>query len=130
VVKDMSTGVIHDEPDRLPDRSGGHGAHHDTATLSRRKEYGVLKALGAKNSHLYRAVLGRAGISIGSVLLAFYSPCYCNLLPMIGINLQLVVSWASFGKVAGYSLVIAMLSAILPIRQIAGLDPVMVFRGR
>jgi ABC-type antimicrobial peptide transport system permease subunit len=32
--------------------------------------------------------------------------------------------------VSGVSLIIAAVSAILPIRQIAGLDPAMVFRGR
>lgn len=103
-----------------------------TATLSRRKEYGVLKALGAKNSHLYRSVLGQAGISIGlgGILGLSFTFLLGNLLPWLGINLPLVVSWASLGKVASVSLVIAMLSAILPIQQIAGLDPAMVFRGK
>ncbi len=103
-----------------------------TATLSRRKEYGVLKALGARNSHLYWAVLWQAGISIGlgGILGLVFTLLLGYLLPLIGINLQLVVSWGSLFKVTGVSLVIALLSAILPIRQIAGLDPVLVFRGK
>ena len=36
-----------------------------TATLARRAEYGVLKALGAHNFDLYRVVLGQAFISVG-----------------------------------------------------------------
>jgi hypothetical protein len=33
-------------------------------------------------------------------------------------------------RVGGLSIVIAGLSAMLPIKQIAGLDPAMVFRGK
>lgn len=103
-----------------------------TATLSRRKEYGVLKALGAKNSHLYRAVLAQAGISIGlgGIIGLLFTLLLGYLLPLIRINLPLIVSWASLGKVASVSLAIGILSAILPIRQIANLDPVMIFRGK
>jgi ABC-type antimicrobial peptide transport system permease subunit len=42
----------------------------------------------------------------------------------------LEVSRASLVKVGSLSLLIAGMAAILPIRQIAGLDPAMVFRGR
>jgi ABC-type antimicrobial peptide transport system permease subunit len=41
-----------------------------------------------------------------------------------------VVSSASLLKVAAFSLIIGALSAVIPIRQIAGLDPAMVFRGK
>jgi putative ABC transport system permease protein len=103
-----------------------------TATLARRAEYGVLKALGAKNRHLYTAVLLQAFMSVAlgfglglalTMLLAFF-------VPRLNLNLALAVSAASLVKVAGMSLLIAGLAAILPIKQIAGLDPVMVFRGK
>jgi ABC-type antimicrobial peptide transport system permease subunit len=50
--------------------------------------------------------------------------------PSTALNLTLVVSSASLIKVGGFSLIIGILSAAIPIRQIAGLDPAMVFRGK
>ncbi len=103
-----------------------------TATLARRKEYGVLKALGAKNNDLYRAVMAQAFLS---VILGFttglaFTLLIANVIPFLGLNLTLEVSGPSLIKVGSVSLVIASLSAFLPIRQIAGLDPAMVFRGK
>jgi putative ABC transport system permease protein len=103
-----------------------------TSTLSRRREYGMLKALGARNSDLYVTVLAQA---ILSVVLGFLFGLALTLLlavviPIFGSNLALEVSRASLLKVGSVSLVIATVSAMLPIRQIAGLDPAMVFRGR
>jgi putative ABC transport system permease protein len=103
-----------------------------TSTLSRRREYGMLKALGARNSDLYLTVLAQA---ILSVTLGFLFGLAITLIlsvaiPVFASNLALEVSLNSLLKVGGVSLVIAALSAMLPIRQIAGLDPAMVFRGR
>jgi len=103
-----------------------------TATLSRRREYGVLKALGARNNHLYQAVLAQALLS---VILGFCVGLAITLLlsfaiPRLGLNLALEINGASLLKVGFVSLVIASFSALLPIRQVAGLDPAMVFRGK
>lgn len=103
-----------------------------TSTLSRRQEYGMLKAVGARNANLYQVVLAQALLSVtlgfffGLAITLFIS----FLIPMAGTNLTLVVSPLSLIKVGSASLMIAALSAMLPIRQIAGLDPAMVFRGR
>jgi putative ABC transport system permease protein len=91
----------------------------------------VLKALGARNGHLYRAVLAQAfysvvlGFALGLALVLLLSVVVSRL----EFNLALQVSGASLLKVSGLSLVIAGFSALLPIKQIAGLDPAMVFRG-
>ena len=103
-----------------------------TSTLSRRREYGMLKALGARTTDLYLTVLAQA---ILSVILGFLFGLVLTLLlsvvvPIFGSNLALEISRASLLKVGSVSLVIAAVSAMLPIRQIAGLDPAMVFRGR
>ena len=103
-----------------------------TATLARRAEYGILKALGARNWNLYQAVLAQAllsvtfGFAIGLAVTFILSA----IVPRLGLSMVLVVSGASLLKVGSLSLVIAGIAAILPIRQIAGLDPAMVFRGR
>lgn len=103
-----------------------------TATLARRAEYGTLKALGARNGDLYRAVLAQAVVSVAlglSLGLAF-TLALSALLPALGSNVALQVSGGSLVQVSIASLIIAGLSALLPIRQIAGLDPATVFRRR
>ncbi len=103
-----------------------------TATLARRAEYGVLKALGARNSHLYRAVIGQALISValGFALGLAFTLLLSALVPRLGLSLALDVRGEALVQAGSVSFIIAALSAILPIRQIAGLDPAMVFRGK
>jgi putative ABC transport system permease protein len=102
-----------------------------TATLSRRKEFGVLKALGAHNRHLYQVVLFQAllSVALGFVIGLAFTLALSALVPYLGLGMVLEVSGFSLLKVSSLSLVIACFAAILPIRQIAGLDPAMVFRG-
>lgn len=102
-----------------------------TATLSRRSEYGVLKALGARNGQLYRAVLAQALISValGFGLGLLFTLLLSLTIPRFGIDLLLVLSSASLLKVLVVSVIIGGLSALLPVKQISGLDPIMVFRG-
>jgi len=101
-----------------------------TATLARRAEYGVLKALGARNGHLYRAVLIQAllSVALGLGLGLAFTLLVAALAPRLSLTLALEVSGASLLKVGSVSLVIAGLAALMPIRQVAGLDPAMVFR--
>jgi len=132
VVKDMSTDVIN-----IMNLIGffiGLGVMAltvYTATLTRRAEYGVLKALGACNRHLYQAVLAQAlfSVAIGFGVGVVFTWLLSAVIPRLGLNLTLIINGESLLKVGAVSLVIASFSALLPIRQIAGLDPAMVFRG-
>ncbi len=101
------------------------------ATLSRRGEYGILKAVGARNRYLYGTVLAQALYSVvGGFALALTITFLLSVaLPNLASTLTLQISGASLLKVSIVSLLIAALSALLPIRQIAGLDPAMVFKG-
>ena len=103
-----------------------------TSTLSRRREYGMLKALGARNVDLYRAVLVQAILSVilGFLFGLVLTLLLATLVPIFGANLLLEISLTSLLKVSSVSILIAMISAIIPIRQIAGLDPALVFRGK
>lgn len=103
-----------------------------TATLARRAEYGVLKAMGARNGHLYRVVLAQAlmSVALGFTLALAFTLILSVLVPRLGLSLTLEVSPESLVKASGVSFVIAALSALLPIKQIAGLDPALVFRGK
>jgi putative ABC transport system permease protein len=103
-----------------------------TSTLSRRREYGMLKALGARNKDLYFTVLAQAIIS---VLLGFifgwaFTWLLSFMIPFTGMPLTMSVDPKSLSKVGSVSILLAGLSAMLPIRQIASLDPAMVFRGK
>jgi len=100
------------------------------ATLARRREYGVLKALGARNRVLYRVVLAQAVLSIaGGFLVALgFTGLLAWAVPRTGLALELSISVASLAKVGLFAAIIAGLAAILPIRQVAGVDPAVVFR--
>jgi putative ABC transport system permease protein len=103
-----------------------------TATLSRRAEYGVLKAIGARNSQLYQAVLAQALISVmlGLTLGLALTLTLQFAVPRLALPLVLATTPASLVRVSAAALLIAGLSAVLPIQQIAGLDPALVFRGK
>jgi putative ABC transport system permease protein len=102
------------------------------STLSLRTEFGLLKALGARNGHLYRVVLAQAvaSVGLGYAVAVALTLALAALLPQLGANLALALGTGALIKALVASLVIAGLSALLPIKQIAGLDPVMVFRGK
>ncbi len=101
------------------------------ATLSRRGEYGILKAIGARNRYLYGTVLAQAlySVVVGFALALTITFLLSVALPNLTSTLTLQINGASLLKVGVVSLVIAALSALLPIRQIAGLDPARVFKG-
>jgi putative ABC transport system permease protein len=100
------------------------------ATLARRREFGVLKALGARNRVLYRVVLAQAGVSvvIGFTVGLAFTALLSLAIQRTDLNLELAITAGSLVKVAGFAVVIAGLAAILPIRQVAGVDPGVVFR--
>ena len=103
-----------------------------TATLARRSEYGVLKAVGARNLDLYRVVAAQALVSVvlGFAVGLAITLGLSVLVPLIEPRLAVEVTRDSVVKVAAFAVVIGVLSALLPVRQIAGLDPVAVFRRR
>lgn len=100
------------------------------ATLARRREYGVLKALGARNRVLYRVVLVQAvlSVAVGFVVGLAFTGLLAFVVPRAGLNLELSIGAASLVKVGLFAAVIAGLAAILPIRQVSGVDPAIVFR--
>jgi putative ABC transport system permease protein len=103
-----------------------------TSTLSRRQEYGMLKALGARNSDLYRTVLAQAlySVTLGLVFGLGVTILLALVLRSFGSNLVFEIRLISLIKVAGVSLLTAGVAAMIPIRQIARLDPARVYRGR
>lgn len=100
------------------------------ATLARRREYGVLKALGTRNRVLYRIVLAQAilSVALGFIAGLAFTGLLAFLVARTDLNLELAITAASLVKVGLLAAVIAGLAAILPIRQVAELGPAIVFR--
>jgi putative ABC transport system permease protein len=100
------------------------------ATMARRREYGVLKAMGVPNSKLYRIVFWQAlvcvalGLALGLAITLLLSV----VIPRFNELLVLSVSPASVLRVALVSVLLAGLAALLPARQLAGLEPVAITR--
>ncbi|MFQ5576294.1 MAG: ABC transporter permease [Anaerolineae bacterium] len=102
-----------------------------TRALSKRQEYGVLKAIGAKNRHLYAVVIAQTflslaigfGLSIGLVWLMGLA------LPQFVPGVHLALTGQSMLRVLLASLFIGVCAALAPTWQMARLDPAQVFRG-
>ena len=100
------------------------------ATLARRRDFGVLKAIGARNRTLYRVVLVQAVLSVvvGFAIGLAFTGLLAFAIARTDLNLELAITAASLVKVGLFAAIIAGLAAILPIRQVAGVDPAVVFR--
>jgi putative ABC transport system permease protein len=101
-----------------------------TATVERRREYGVLKAVGAKNCHLYGLVFQQSlvtalfGLILGIGLAWVAAQGVMNTFPKF-----LVVLQPSFILATGVvGLLMGLLAALLPAYYVGSLDPARVFR--
>ena len=101
-----------------------------SATVERVKEYGVLKAVGASNWHLYWLVAQQGlvtallGVSIGIGLAWLAAQWIMTVYPQFLVIFQpySVVTTAFTGLIMG------LLAALLPARYVGRLDPARVFR--
>jgi putative ABC transport system permease protein len=102
------------------------------ATIARRREYGVLKAMGVRNSRLYQIVVVQAllSVSMGFVAGLGITLLLSAVIPRFNELLVLSLSTSAVLRVAIISTLLAGVAALLPARQIAGLEPVAVIRRR
>jgi putative ABC transport system permease protein len=102
-----------------------------TATVERMREYGVLKAVGAKNRNLYWLVTQQGlvtallGMALGMALAWFVGRWIMSASPkfLLVFEPQAILVTAMTGLAMG------LLAALLPARYVAGPDPAQVFRG-
>ena len=101
-----------------------------TATVERMREYGVLKAVGAKNRQLYGLVIQQGlvtavfGLILGLGLAWLAAQGVMTIFPKFLVVLQL----GSILLTAGVGLLMGLLAALLPARYVGSLDPAQVFR--
>lgn len=102
------------------------------ATLSRRTEYGVLKAIGGRTRDLAAVVLWQTtvGVVLGLGLAIALTLLLSIGAPLIRANLALVVTVGSVAKVLLIGLGVSLVAALVPIAQLSRLDPAAVFRRR
>jgi len=101
------------------------------STLRKRQEYGVLKAIGARNGRLYIVVLAQAALSLtlGFIVAIGLVWSLGQLLPSIVPGMSLTLTQAGVTRVLVASLIIGIAAALAPAWQLARLDPAQVFRG-
>lgn len=100
------------------------------ATVARRREYGVLKALGVGNGRLFQIVLIQALLTVGMGLLAGLgiTLLLSVVIPRFNELMVLSISAGSLLQVTLISTFLAGAAALLPARQLAGLEPVTILR--
>lgn len=102
-----------------------------TATVEKSREYGILKAEGFTNPFLYRVVFeqslitGILGFLLGAGMTILVAPFAQDSVPQFVV----FVRWQDILGVAGVTLLMALAAAYIPIRRIASIDPVTVFKG-
>lgn len=102
-----------------------------TATVEKSREYGILKAEGFTNPFLYRVVFvqsivtGVLGFAAGAGLTVLVAPFAQDAVPQFVV----FVRWQDILGIAGATLLMALIAAYIPIRRLAGIDPVTVFKG-
>jgi putative ABC transport system permease protein len=96
-----------------------------------RPELAVAKALGATNAALYTSVTIQATVITGigvvfAVLIAMVLlPLITGAVPQLALHL----TGSAVGRVVVIGIVVALLAAFIPARQIARVDPLSAFRG-
>jgi len=101
-----------------------------TATVERQKEYGVLKAVGARNRTLYRVVTTQALITagLGSALGVGLAYGASWIIAVLRPEFLVAIEPDAVGWAFLVGFVMALLGATLPVRTIAKLAPAEVFR--
>lgn len=100
-----------------------------TATVERQREYGVLKAVGARNGFLYEVVVTQAlfaavtGSALGVLMANVVAQWIMSARPQFLISFEPVDS----GRALLAGLGMAMIASIFPTRLVAGLAPAEVF---
>jgi putative ABC transport system permease protein len=102
-----------------------------SATLEKYREYGVLKAVGASGTQLYRIVLEQAILSalLGYAVGALASFAVARIVTRIVVQISVAFTWQQFAAAAVAALVMSVLASYIPIRKINSIDPVIVFKA-
>ncbi len=102
-----------------------------TATVEKSREYGILKAEGFTNGFLYQVVLVQSlvtsalGFLLGASATVLAAPFAQDLVPQFVV----FVRWQDILGITAATLIMALIAAFIPVRRLAQIDPVTVFKG-
>ena len=102
-----------------------------SAVIDRRRDYGIVKALGARNARLYRLALQQSlilavlGLVAGAVFFLIAERMIGSVRPQFAI----VATPAVVARAVGAAVVMGIVAAVLPARRLARLDPATAYRG-
>jgi putative ABC transport system permease protein len=99
--------------------------------IERRREFGIVKAMGATRLRLFRMVLEQTATlaAVGGVIGLLFAAGAQVGLPLWRPQSRVVVETSTVLAVLGAALLMALLAAIMPTRRLIGLDPASVYRG-
>ena len=102
-----------------------------TAIVERRREYGIVKAMGGTRRHLVALALGQTlalaamGLGAGFVFFALGRLVIVSSRPQFSVML----TSGAVGRAALAALLMALVAAIVPSRRLAALEPAVAYRG-
>ena len=102
-----------------------------TTIAERRREYGIIKALGAGRGRLVAmavgqtAVLALTGLVMGMGLYVIGRELIVTAKPQFDV----LLTWGAFARAALAALVMAMVAAVVPARRLTKLEPATAYRG-
>lgn len=101
-----------------------------TSIIEKIRDFGVLKAIGASNGKLYRIVFTQTTISafLGLVLGIGMTYMIAALITRFVPEISMVIEQASLVKSTSATFVISFVAAYIPVRSIAKVDPLLVFK--
>lgn len=101
-----------------------------TTTMEKIREYGILKAIGARNLILYKIVIEQ---SLWTVLLGFITGSFLSLFVAPYIEhytaVKIIFGPFTFFETFTATILMSIIASYIPIRKIAGVDPVTVFKS-
>ena len=102
-----------------------------TAVVERRREYGILKAMGASSRRLVALAVGQTmalalgGLAAGAVLFAGGRAVIAATRPQFAV----VLTPGAAGRAAGAALLMALVAAWVPARRLTALEPAAAYRS-
>jgi putative ABC transport system permease protein len=101
------------------------------ALIEHRRDYGILKALGANHARLYRVALEQTLILalLGLVVGAAFFVGGREIIGWVRPQFAIVLTPTIVAQVVGVALIMGLVAAVIPARRLARLDPSTAFRG-
>ncbi len=100
-----------------------------SATIDHIREFGTLKAIGARNSHIYRVILSQSALSAVFGYAFGISAAKLVSLATEGSNVPILLPLETAIGIFAMTILMCLTASAISIRKATSIDPAMVFRG-